>query len=683
MKTPQLKHRTASRSRPLSTAASLLLALVTSLVLYGCNFGGGTTKPKITAQPKNLTVFRLQRARFTVGAEGKAPLAFQWMRDGVPIDGATDVTYTTAPVDPDANPTDVGHEFSVTVSNEKGTITSDSATLSMYFAPTITTNPTDQAVNVGATATFTVVGDGQSLGYQWYRNDIAISGANAASYTTAATVAADDGAVFTVDVGNASGFVTSTPATLTVLGALSITTPPVSQSVNVGQPAIFSVVAVGDHLTRTYQWRRNGVDIAGATSGIYVTPAAVLADSGASFDVVVTNASGTATSAAAVLTVVSLANTPPPVLPATLFASKSSNSAVSFSVVLKGDGTVVSWGDNSAGQAGNGTAAAGSETPRTANLPAGSHAVEVAAGAGHVLALLDDGTVYGWGLNSSGQLGLGDSVSRVTPTQITSPAALPHHVVAIAAGLAHSVAVLDDGTVYAWGTNVLGELGNGSRTPIANALPIQVGGITNAIAVAAGNDHTLALLADGSVVAWGSNTSGQLGTGQFSLSRVPVATGLTNISHITAGGDMSMAITDHRIVLAWGENTDSQLGLGAAITTDVPTPAGVFIDGVDTAASNRLLLVVASDGHVVGAGANESGSLGDTTTTARNVFTPASGLANILAVASGGKSFSLALQADGSVFSWGDNTAKQLGNTTLTATGTATPTLVPSFDAIP
>ncbi|HZF14407.1 MAG TPA: hypothetical protein VE046_00545 [Steroidobacteraceae bacterium] len=680
IKTSKLGQRTDSRSRPLSLAVSVLLAVVTSGVLIGCSFGGGATKPKITDQPKDLIVFRGQLARFAVGAEGKAPLAFQWLRDGVAIAGATEVTYSTAPVDPDADPTDVGHEFSVTVTNEKGSVTSEPATLSMYAAPTITTNPTDQSVAVGATATFTVVGDGNLLRYQWYRNDIAIAGAASASYTTAATVAADDGAVFTVDVYNGSGLVTSTAATLNVTGVLTLVTPPVRQSVNVGQPAIFSVVAFGDHLTRTYQWRKNGVDIAGATGSIYITPAAVLGDSGTSFDVVVTNAFGTATSAAAVLTVVSLANSPPPVLPALLATDKSSNPAVSFTAVLKSDGTVVTWGDNSIGQSGTGTAGTGSETPKSANLPAGSHAVDLAVGAAHVLALLDDGTVYSWGLNGSGQLGLGDAVPRLTPTLVT----LPHPAVAIAAGLAHSVAVLNDGTVYTWGTDVNGELGNGPRGPVvANANPLPVTGITNAIAVAAGNDHTLVLLADGTVVAWGANGSGQIGNGQLTSSHVPVSIGLTGVSHIAAGGDMSMAVTDHRIVLAWGENSDSQLGLGGSVTTDVPTPAGVFVDGVDAAASNRLLLVVASDGHVAGAGFNEAGSLGDTTTTARNVFTPATGLAGILGVTSGGKSFSLALQSDGSVFSWGDNTAKQLGNTALAAAGTATPTLVPGFDAIP
>jgi len=260
---------------------------------------------------------------------------------------------------------------------------------------------------------------------------------------------------------------------------------------------------------------------------------------------------------------------------------------------------------------------------------------------------------------------------------------LPHAAVAVAAGQAHSAVVLDDGTVYTWGGNIFGELGSGNRDVSATATPTQVAGISNAVAVAAGNYHNLVLLADGTVIAWGANTSGQLGNGDIKLSRSPVATGLTNIARIRAGGDSSTAISNHRIVYAWGENSDSQMGLGTATTTDVRTPTGVFVDAVDVAASNRLLLIVQSDGHVLGAGANESGSLGDTTTTARTVFTQASGLQNILTVATGGKSFSLALQSDGSVFSWGDNAAKQLGNTALAVAGTSTPTLVPGFDAIP
>ena len=673
-----MRTRNRSGSRHFSIIPSLLVAALSALGIAACSFGGGASAPRITQQPKDRGGFLNGTATFSVGVEGKAPLTFQWLKDGTAIADATDVVYTT----PAIKASDDGAKFSVVISNEKGTVTSTEAKLSVFPAPTITTQPTSQTVNVGATATFTVTGAGESLLYQWYRNDIAITSATSASYTTAATVAGDDGAIFTVDVINGSGRVTSDAATLTVLGSVAFVTPPVSQSVNVGQPAIFSVVATGGNLT--YQWRRNGSDIAGATQAVYTTPAAAAGDDGASFDVVVTNASGSATSSAAVLTVVSLASLAPPALPAQLITSKSTNPAISFSMVRKQDGTIVSWGDNSGGQAGDGTASVGSETPKTATLPAGLLAVEIAAGAGHILARLDSGDVYAWGANGVGQLGLLDSTDRRTPTLVT----LPGKAVSIAAGAQHSVAVLEDGTVYAWGSNVVGELGTGNRSSLALAVPTQVQGLPDplvnpAVEVAAGNSHTLVRLLDGTVMAWGANGAGQLGNGQFKLSRVPVATGLQDVARIRAGGDMSMAITNHRVLLAWGENSDSQLGRGAAVTTDVPTPTGVFADAVDVAASNRLLLIVASDGRVLGAGANEAGSLGDTTTTSRNVFTQATGLANILTVASGGRSFSLALQSDGSVFAWGDNTAKQLGNTAIASAGTATPTLVPSFDAIP
>ena len=644
-----------------------------SLGLFGCFFSNSDSAPQITEQPKPGAAFRGQGAKFFVGAKGKAPLSYQWKRAGVDIAGATDATYLT----PAVTAADDGTKFSVVVSNAKGTVTSTEAALTVYPPPTITTDPQSIAVAVGATATFTVVGAGQSLAYQWYRDDIAITGATAATYTTAATVAADDGAVFTVDVGNPSGRATSGPATLTVLAAAAIVTPPASQTVNAGQPAIFSVVATGGNLV--YQWRRNGTDITGATSSVYTTPVTALTDSGATYSVVVTSAAGRVTSANATLTVVSLANAPPPAFAAQVVASKATNAAASFISVLKSDGTIFSFGDNSFGERGNGTTAVGNEAPSQANLPAGSHAVQISAGEDHVLALLDDGSVYSWGLNTSGQLGTGDQSLRTTPFHVV----LPRPAVSVAAGMNHSVAVLDDGTVYAWGVNTLGELGTGARDVLVAVLPAAVPGITNAVQVAAGRDHTLALLADGTVVAWGSNGSGQLGNGSFKLSRVPVPTGATDVARIRAGGDMSMVITNHRVLLAWGENSDTQMGLGAASSGDVPTPTGVIADVVDAAAGDRLLLAVGSDGILRGAGANETGSLGDGTTTARNLFTSASVLTNTSTVATGGKAFSTAITADGSVYAWGDNTGKQLGNTAIGTGGTPTPTLVPSFDAIP
>jgi predicted small secreted protein len=177
-------------------------------------------------------------------------------------------------------------------------------------APTITTQPANVSVVAPATATFSVVATGTPTPtYQWRRNGTNISGATASSYTTGATtVAADNGAKFDVVVTNAAGSVTSAQATLTVTSgnvAPAITTQPSSISVVAPATATFSVVATGTP-TPTYQWRRNGTNISGATASSYTTGATtVAADNGAKFDVVVTNAAGSVTSAQVTLTVAS------------------------------------------------------------------------------------------------------------------------------------------------------------------------------------------------------------------------------------------------------------------------------------------------------------------------------------------------------------------------------------------
>jgi hypothetical protein len=173
-------------------------------------------------------------------------------------------------------------------------------------APTITTQPVNQTVTAGQTATFAVVASGTApLGYQWQKNGANIAGATAASYTTPATTSSDNGAQFTVVVTNTAGTVTSAAATLTVNPAPvapTITTQPVNQTVTAGQTATFAVVAAGT-APLGYQWQKNGANIAGATTATYTTPATTTSDSGVSFAVVVTNTAGTVTSAAATLTV--------------------------------------------------------------------------------------------------------------------------------------------------------------------------------------------------------------------------------------------------------------------------------------------------------------------------------------------------------------------------------------------
>jgi alpha-tubulin suppressor-like RCC1 family protein len=212
---------------------------------------------------------------------------------------------------------------------------------------------------------------------------------------------------------------------------------------------------------------------------------------------------------------------------------------------------------------------------------------------------------------------------------------------------------------------------------------VNVTGISGVTAIAAGNDHVIVLRNDGTVWGWGANASGQLGTGRFAAARTPVQSGAFDVVRIRAGGDLSLAITRRQVGLAWGENSDGQLGLGAATVNDLPDPTGVLTAVVDGSAADRVLLFVGANGVLRAAGSNEAGSLGDGTTTARAAFAPVLGVANAIAASVGGRSFGLALRSDGRLFSWGDNSADQLGNSTLPAGGTSTPTEVPGFSAGP
>ncbi len=283
-----------------------------SMTVNGANVSGVnftdnavTAAPTITTQPVNQTVTAGQTATFNVVAGGTAPLAYQWQKNGVNISGATLVSYTT----PATATTDSGSTFDVVVSNTAGNVTSNAATLTVSaaaVAPTITTQPVNQTVTAGQTATFNVVAGGTApLAYQWQKNGVNISGATLASYTTPVTATTDSGSTFGVKVSNTAGSVTSNAATLTVNAAAvapTITTQPVNQTVTAGQTATFGVAA-GGTAPLAYQWQKNGVNISGATLASYTTPVTATTDSGSTFDVVVSNTAGSVTSTKATLTV--------------------------------------------------------------------------------------------------------------------------------------------------------------------------------------------------------------------------------------------------------------------------------------------------------------------------------------------------------------------------------------------
>ena len=264
-----------------------------------------STPPSITTPPANLTVTAPAAANFSVSASGTGPLSYQWRRNGSAISGATTASYAF-------NPTavsDSGATFDVVVTNSAGTATSAAATLTVNaapVAPSITTQPANVTVTAPAPASFSVAAAGTApLSYQWRRNGTAIPGATNSIYTLNPTVVGDNGATFSVVVTNSAGTITSASATLTVNAAgvaPGITTQPANVTVTAPAQAGFSVVATGT-TPMSYQWRRNGAAIPGATNASYALSPTAVSDSGALFSVVVTNSAGSATSGSATLTV--------------------------------------------------------------------------------------------------------------------------------------------------------------------------------------------------------------------------------------------------------------------------------------------------------------------------------------------------------------------------------------------
>ena len=293
--------------------------------------------PSITTDPASITVTEPDAATFSVVATGTAPLSYQWRRDGVDIPGETGTSYTLDPT----SVADDGATFDVVVTNAFGSATSTAATLTVSasgVAPSITTDPASITVTEPDAATFSVVATGTApLSYQWRRDGVDIAGETGTSYTLDPTSVADDGATFDVVVTNAFGSATSTAATLTVSAsgvAPSITTDPASITVTEPDAATFSVVATGT-APLSYQWRRDGVDIAGETGTSYTLDPTSVADDGATFDVVVTNAFGSATSALATLTV-SASGVAPSITTDPASITVTEPDAATFSVVATG-----------------------------------------------------------------------------------------------------------------------------------------------------------------------------------------------------------------------------------------------------------------------------------------------------------------------------------------------------------
>ena len=373
-------------------------------------------------------------------------------------------------------------------------------------------------------------------------------------------------------------------------------------------------------------------------------------------------------------------------------------SAKSYSsMALRDDGAVFAWGRNTYGQLGDNT----SGTDRLAPVQVVSGAAgggislmgitAIATGDSHSLALRMDGTVWAWGYNFYGQLGdnsSGTGTNKLTPVRVTLT--VPKGVTAIAAGDAHMLALRDDGTVWAWGNNYYGQLGDSTSTD--RPTPVQVHGandngyLTNVIAIAAGSNHSLALKSDGTVWTWGYNNYGQLGDNSSGLGAnklTPVQVhGFNNsgylygVTAIDAGENHSLALKSDGTVWAWGYNTYGQLGNGySGAGTNKSTPVqvvgtggiGTTLTGITAIdAGQNFSVALRNDGYVFTWGENGYGQLGNNSLLNNNVpvvvmLTAMIPLYEIKAISAGGY-FALAIRNDGTVWGWGGGGNGQLGD---------------------
>jgi parallel beta-helix repeat protein len=543
-------------------------------------------KAAVVDGPASQSVLAGSQAIFNPSVIGTAPLYFQWYKDGVLLagDNASELVISNAQA------SDEGF-YQVLVSNALGTAVSPAATLTVVpSGPTFVQQPASASGWPGDTITFEsqAVGSDDDLDpivYSWYFQSNVIAGQNNAVFSISAIAPTNQG-VYYVVATNLYGAATSDVVQLTVFQTPSLTLSLSNLIVDAGKTITLSPIVSGTP-PLAYSWTFNFWQLP-VTNGCLVLTNLNPSQSGF-YSVTIANQFGSISSTGRV-SVFSPASQIIPWgddsagqidVPTNFYDAVTVAGGEYHTVAIRHDGSLVAWGLDDEGQ---------TDVP-TNWLPF----VAVAAGADHNLAIAEDGSVLAWGADDAGQADVPGTVSSV---------------LSVAAGESHSLALLASGIVVAWGDNTYGQTTlpnqlitgswggfwwNPTWIPNPNWMPVE--------AIAAGNNHSLALLTNGLVVAWGDNSAGE--------STLP--TNLSNVVAVTAGYLHSVALCSNGTVVAWGDDSFGQTNVPAGLSNVVAIAAGDF-----------HTLALLSNGNVVGWGNDSLGQLD----------TP-EGLTNAVAIASG------------------------------------------------
>ena len=317
------------------------------------------------------------------------------------------------------------------------------------------------------------------------------------------------------------------------------------------------------------------------------------------------------------------------------------------------------WGSGGNGQLGDGTTVSKSSPVQVGAL---TDWAQVSAGGdtGTMSAVKLDGTLWAWGRNNNGNLGQNDTVNRSSPVQV---GALTNWY-EVSVGKDTVAATKSDGTLWAWGYNNGGQVGD--NTTIRRSSPVQVGGLTNWAQVSVGMNHCSAVKTDGTLWGWGSGAQGKIGDGTVIYRSSPVQVGLlTSWLQVSAGGNHTLAVKADNTLWAWGINSSGVLGTGNTIRRSSPVQVGILTNWAQVSAGGDDSGAVKTDGTLWGWGENIDGNVGDGTTISRSIPVQIGALTDWNQVSKGETKISAAVKTNGTLWTWGAGDGGALGTGTL------------------